>query len=86
MQGILEGKYLRNVDKVMPFLCCVLDIYLQRSQDAPLTTIQVAYNELLSTVLNKPNGIATREGSEQTAEIFSEQVHVLKEYFYRFCI
>ena len=60
VKGMLEGTYFCIVDKVMPFLCCVLDICLQRGQDDPLKTIQSAYNELLSTALNKPNGIATR--------------------------
>ena len=81
---MLEGKYFRKVEKVMPFLCYVLDIFL-RDHDAPLTTIQVAYNELLSTALKKPNDIETREVSDQTAAIFSEQVRVLKESVYRFC-
>ena len=82
---MLEGKYFRNVDKVMPFLFCVLYICLQRGHDAKMKTLQVAYNELLSTALKKPNGIATREVSERTAEIFSEQVRVFKEFVYRFC-
>ena len=78
VKGMLEGKYFRNVEKVMPLLYYVLDICVQRRHYAPLTTIQVAYNEILSTALSKPNGIATREGSEKTAAIFSEQARVLK--------
>ena len=50
---MLEGKYFRNVDNVMPLPFCVLDIFLQRGHDAPLTTIQVSYNELLSSTLKK---------------------------------
>ena len=46
---MLEGKYFHNVDKFMPFLCRVLNICLQRGHDAPLATIQVSCNELLST-------------------------------------
>ena len=82
---MLEGKYFRNVDMGMPFLCCVLEICLQLGHDAPLKTIQVAYNELLSTALKKSNGISTREVSERTAAILSEQVLVLKECVYRSC-